>query len=251
VKIFCIGLNKTGTSSLHRALETMGFRSLHFGGPAVRQTIQRADSEGRPLVEDFDEYDAFSDILYLSQRYAQLDRQYPGAKFILTTRPLDDWLASRRRHVERNVELKARGLYDRGFVTVDLDAWRAEYEEHHARVREYFAERPDDLLEMDITNGDGYDRLCPFLGVAVPGSEFPWRNQGDVEAERIASIASPTSAALREQIEQERAERQRIELQYRSLRRRRAVAIALRVNRRIHTAERRLRRLVQKARSHR
>ena len=31
VKVFGIGLNKTGTSSLHRALELLGYRSLHWG----------------------------------------------------------------------------------------------------------------------------------------------------------------------------------------------------------------------------
>ena len=36
-----------------------------------------------------------------------LDRQYPGSKFILTVRDLDDWLDSRRRHVETNIERHA------------------------------------------------------------------------------------------------------------------------------------------------
>ena len=28
-KVFCIGLNKTGTSSLHRALTILGYNSVH------------------------------------------------------------------------------------------------------------------------------------------------------------------------------------------------------------------------------
>ena len=38
-RIFGLGLNKTATTSLHRALELLGFRSLHWGGPTVRQTV--------------------------------------------------------------------------------------------------------------------------------------------------------------------------------------------------------------------
>ena len=30
-KVFGIGLNKTGTISLHHALEQLGYRSLHWG----------------------------------------------------------------------------------------------------------------------------------------------------------------------------------------------------------------------------
>ena len=66
LKVFCIGLNKTATTSLHEALETLGIRGLHWGGPATRGQIERAIAEGRPVVDDFAGYDAFSDIQVLS-----------------------------------------------------------------------------------------------------------------------------------------------------------------------------------------
>ena len=106
MKVFCIGLNKTGTRSLHDALEMLGLRSIHWGGselaeavrrgPAIRDAVERALVEGRPLLDDLDDADAYSDILELSVKFDVLDRQYPGSKFILTTRDLDDWLASRQ-----------------------------------------------------------------------------------------------------------------------------------------------------------
>jgi GT2 family glycosyltransferase/glycosyltransferase involved in cell wall biosynthesis len=178
MKIFCIGLNKTGTSSLHQALETLGYRGLHLGGPDVPIAIKRAADEGRGLVEYLGDYDAFSDIWRLSERFDVLDRQYPGSKFILTIRDLDDWLDSRRRHVERNVLRKSKGLYSGGFLTVDVAGWSGQYREHHARVFEYFADRPDDLLVMNVAGGDGYELLCPFLGATVPAERFPWDNRG-------------------------------------------------------------------------
>ena len=175
-KIFCIGLNKTGTISLHHALETIGFKSLHWGGPGTGDIIRRAAAEGRPLVEDLDEYDAFSDLAVLSKQFPLLDEQYPGSKFILTTRPMEPWVESRRAHVLRNQERATTGEYTGNFLVVDPDAWREEFIDHHARVEAYFAGR-DDLLVFKITEGDGWDELCPFLGVDVPDTPFPWRHR--------------------------------------------------------------------------
>lgn len=177
MKIFCIGLNKTGTISLHEALETLGFRSLHWGGPATRKAVERAIAEDVPLLTYLGDYDAYSDIQRLSVSFDVLDRQYPGSKFILNTRDLEGWLDSRRRHVERNQAAKAAGKYSGTFLTVDTDEWRELFVGHHKRVRDYFASRPDDLLEMNVTAGDGYEKLCPFLGVDPPARPFPWRNR--------------------------------------------------------------------------
>ncbi len=174
--VFGIGLNKTGTISLHEALTTLGYRSLHWGGPEVRLRIEAARDEGRPLVSDFPEYDAFSDIWRLSENFGLLDAQYPGSRFVLTTRPLDAWLTSRRLHVERNRIRRDEGTYTGDFLEIDPQAWTEEYEGHHARVVAYFAGRPD-LLVMDITAGDGYDLLCPFLGAPVPDGPFPVRHR--------------------------------------------------------------------------
>ena len=185
MKIFCIGLSKTGTRSLHEGLELLGYRGLHWGGPdletAVRRgpeisaAVERALQEGRPLLDDLDEADAYSDILALTTRFDVLDGQYPNSKFILTVREVGDWLDSRRRHVEANIERRGRGDYDGTFLEVDLPAWAAEAASHEARVRAHFGGRPHDLLVMDITNGDGWERLCPFLGRPVPDVPFPRR----------------------------------------------------------------------------
>lgn len=177
MKIFGIGLNKTGTISLHEALETLGYRSLHWGGPEVRRTIERAIAEGRPAVEDFPAYDAFSDIWCLSENFALLDRQYPGSRFVLTTRDLDSWIESRRRHVARNRARREAGTYQGDFLEVDVVAWEDQYHAHHAAVSAYFAGRSD-LLVLRITEGEGYERLCPFLGVPVRTDPFPQRHRG-------------------------------------------------------------------------
>ena len=113
MKIFCIGLNKTGTISLHESLTTLGFRSHHWGGPATRIAVERAIREDVPLLTYLPEADTYSDIQRLSVSFDQLDVQYPSSRFILTTRPVDDWIDSRRRHVLRNLERRAAGAIRR------------------------------------------------------------------------------------------------------------------------------------------
>lgn len=177
--VFGIGLNKTGTRSLHEALEALGYAPLHWGGPASRLAVERAEAEGVPLLTHLPGHDAFSDILALATRFDVLDEQYPHSRFVLTTRSLEGWLESRRRHVERNQRDAAEGRYEGTFLTVDLDGWRAERAAHHARVRAHFADRPGDLLELDIERDGarGWDLLCPFLGLPAPERPFPWEGR--------------------------------------------------------------------------
>ena len=176
-RIFCIGLNKTATSSLHEALTQLGYRSLHWGGPESSRAVVDSLAAGGLMLDRLDPtYDAFSDMWAVTKKFDIADEQYPGSRFILTVRDITAWLDSRRRHVEKNQQRTAVGDYRGSFVTVDLDAWRAEWHWHVTRVRQHFAGRPADLLEMDITVGDGWSKLCAFLNKPAPDHAFPWDN---------------------------------------------------------------------------
>jgi glycosyltransferase involved in cell wall biosynthesis len=176
-RVFCIGLNKTGTSSFHAAMEILGFTSLHWGGPASNVAVRAALDEGRPLLSGLDPvFDAFSDIGLLSTHFDKLDRQYPGSRFVLTVRPVDEWIDSRRRHVERNRALRTTGGYDGNFLVVDEDLWRQQWERQVGHARRYFAGRAD-FLEIDLTAGLGWRPLCELLDLPEPVEPFPWANR--------------------------------------------------------------------------
>jgi sulfotransferase family protein len=176
-KVFGIGLNKTGTSSLHRALELLGYRSVHWGGLETHEQILRAIDDRKPMLDYLDpEPDAVSDVIAMTYYFYLADLEYPGAKFILTLRDIDEWLDSRRRHVERNQRMKDSGNYDGAFLTVDIDTWVQEYRRHEAVVRDYFARRPADLLCFRPAESD-WQPLCDFLGLPVPEQPFPWENR--------------------------------------------------------------------------
>jgi hypothetical protein len=175
-KVFGIGLMKTGTLSLHEALERLGYNGLHNGGLETMNLVQQAIDEGKPMLTYLDpSLEAFTDIFGITYFYFLADAQYPGSRFILTVRDLEDWLDSRRRHVEKDQQVK--GADHEGVMNVDLDGWRTEYLRHEAVVRAYFANRPSDLLVLDITAGQGWEPLCEFLDHPVPNAPFPWKNR--------------------------------------------------------------------------
>ena len=126
-----------------------------------------------------------SDVISLTYFFYLADVQYPGSKFILTLRDIDDWLDSRRRHVERNQRNKESGSYDGHFLTVDPETWVLEYRRHEAVVRAYFAQRPGDLLAFRPADSD-WGPLCEFLDRPAPDVPFPWENQDRVRSEGAA-----------------------------------------------------------------
>jgi Sulfotransferase domain len=176
-RVFCIGLNKTGTSSFHAAMEILGLNSLHWGGPAIRRAVEAALHEGRPLLSHLDPaIDALSDVEPVSKHFDALDEQYPRSSFVLTVRPVDEWIDSRRRHVERNLARQEAGEYHGSFLVVDEDGWRNEWHSHVDRARRYFAGRPE-FLEVDLTGGVGWEPLCKLLDLPEPSVPFPWANR--------------------------------------------------------------------------
>jgi hypothetical protein len=177
-RVFGIGLIKTGTSSLREALELLGYNAVHGGPLETMKLVQEAIDAGEPMLSRLDpSYNAFADVFGITYYFYLADVQYPGSRFILTVRDLDEWLDSRRRHTERNRKLRAAGRYRGDLLEVDLEAWEAEYRRHEAIVRSYFADRPDDLLVYDLTAGEGWEPLCRFLGHPVPDAPFPRANR--------------------------------------------------------------------------
>ena len=170
-KIFNIGLNKAGTKSLSVALNLLGFRTLHFRHRGVRlvDIVRRNHKAGKKLLHGIEHYDAFSDMAG-EYFFARLDREYPGSRFILTVRDTESWLDSRERHVEKN---RNDPEYRHVFLNVDRSGWRRHMNKVTDSVTAYFRDRPADLLIINIPAGEGWDKLCPFLGVARPVTDFP------------------------------------------------------------------------------
>lgn len=92
-KVFGIGLSHTGTRSLDKALNILGIKSIHW--PLDRKTYREL-SNGIYKLSILEKYQAVTDITTVPV-YPQLDKTYPGSKFILTIRDKKSWLESMER----------------------------------------------------------------------------------------------------------------------------------------------------------
>jgi len=89
-KIFCIGFPRTGTTTLSNALSKLGYMTR--GGPDhILDAFFNNDLES--IYKFVDQNDAFQDNPWFCL-YKELDKRYPGSKFILTERESDKWLRS-------------------------------------------------------------------------------------------------------------------------------------------------------------
>jgi 3'-phosphoadenosine 5'-phosphosulfate (PAPS) 3'-phosphatase len=190
-KIFGIGLSKTGTTSLAHALEILGFKTKDY--PGITQ--YRAGNLSSVNLEQVDAYDALTDTP-IPSFYRQLDARYPNSKFILTIRDTDGWLKSCKKQFTNDLAAKQNEAHNQlfsdlyGCTTFERDKFLSGYEEFVRGVLEYFKNRPHDLLVINVTAGDGWERLCPFLSQPVPDIPFPkanvtqitWMNINDIVA---------------------------------------------------------------------
>ena len=181
-RIFGIGMHKTATTSLHVALQKLGHSSAHWVHPQWAKAVwDQMQTQGRsPALE---QYYCILD-LPINILYAQLDQAYPGSKFILTTRNEEAWLNSVRNHwsyesnpyrswwdVSPFTQRIHRELYGR--TDFNAEVFLARYRRHNAEVREYFKDRPGDLLVMNMSKGAGWKELCGFLNCKAPSAPYP------------------------------------------------------------------------------
>jgi hypothetical protein len=184
-RIFGIGMQKTATTSLDAALKILGFDSAHWlDGKWAVAILREMRAKGRS--DTLERHYALCD-LPIAILFKELDRAYPGSKFILTVRDEVDWLVSARDHwsYEHNThrtdwdkwpaaDFIHRATY--GQKHFDAAVFLARYRQHNAEVREYFRNRPDDLLTLEMGRDSQQSlwiKLCGFLEKPIPSSPYP------------------------------------------------------------------------------
>lgn len=187
-KVFGIGLGRTGTTTLTRALRLLGYSAIHY-----------------PMsLDQIHAHDAATDSS-VAANFEALDGLFPGSRFIWTVRPIEPWLGSCERHYSRRSRVTAQMASIRLALHGRADFNRADFMRAHAnhetRVRRYFATRPGDLLEIDLSSAaDPWIALCSFLGRARPDAPFPWLNRSshvEALAFRLCGLVGGTEPAAR------------------------------------------------------
>jgi len=181
-KIFGVGLSRTGTTSLSSALSILGYNSLH--NPSRMMWLHN-DNLG---INNYyaDGLDALIDTP-IPLFYEELDNAYSDSKFILTVRDPEEWAESAKKHFTKTramirslthgkeIKRYLNELY--GSEVFNEETWVRAFIEHEQRVKEYFADRPEDLLVLDVCGGQGWDELCSFLDTREPYIPFPHKSK--------------------------------------------------------------------------
>jgi len=186
-KVFGIGLSRTGTKSLTSALYALGVNAVHYPDD---ETTLRELASGNYNFALLQKYDGITDIT-VAPFYPQLDKLFPGSKFILTVRDKAAWLKSMEQHwsgrpaftdadengfgKETHMQIR-RLLRAAVYGCYEFNADRLSYvfDQHYKMVLEYFKDRPESLLVLDICGGEGWEELCNFLGTPAIDQPFPY-----------------------------------------------------------------------------
>ena len=167
-KVFCVGFHKTGTTSLGRALELLGYEHSSWN-----PRIEGHYLEGRldKVIEYASKYESFDDLPWSKEdMIGILDRSFPGSKYIYLERDESSWKRSLARW-------SALGFND---STVDVHARWKEYLKHREFILKYFEQRSgSELLILDVSDPIGFMKLADFLGKIAPQDSLPHLNKTD------------------------------------------------------------------------
>lgn len=196
-KVFCIGLNRTGTKSFARAMRQLGRKTLPWSPQAF--FLYRRNERQR-LLDIIEKYDAFDDWPWpLMAQELMVD--FPNAKFVLTRRSSEEtWLSSILQHAKKTpggAKLREAifGVPDpEGNEQHYMNFYTAFYHEIDKEIERINCR--ERVLSVCWENGDGWRELCSFLGEAVPARSFPhFNSSGPVNSFRRTTLKSSEEVA--------------------------------------------------------
>jgi hypothetical protein len=216
------GLFRTGTKSMARAYQILGFKTHHGLLEKVTDTpwaqIEQAAEATWPSAPgarprepftrpDWDalwgsKYDAVTDLA--SFFALELIRAYPNAKVVVVQRDFERWWPSFQVEVLDRVMIQPMaaingflGLYCMGMPAVQAMR-KIHFGFFGARSRKEIVANARDVYEsyyrdvraavpqeqtLEYRMGDGWEPLCAFLNVNVPDVPFPKENEASIHAE--------------------------------------------------------------------
>lgn len=199
-KFFCIGLNKTGTTSLKKAFEDLDFK---LGNQRKAEKLLRdiRNKNYRKLMKYCDTAEVFQDVPFsFFNVYKVLYEKYPDAKFILTTRDSpEQWVNSitmfhakkfSNNSVATAQELKkAKYVWpgwmweamEYNFNISEKDPYNLEnlvkmYIKYNQEVKEFFSDSKN-FIELNLGEKKSYKKFTDFIDVDSPYLNFPWENR--------------------------------------------------------------------------
>ncbi|GAA5813073.1 hypothetical protein MFLAVUS_006540 [Mucor flavus] len=209
LEVIGAGWGRTGTDSLRIALNTLGYNTHHmksfFADPSLdtddfyNAYRHRDEADWDKLYENYSAAVDWPTCTF----YKDLMVKYPNAKVLLTTRTPESWyksvintIASPTLIEKTTPKLRKMidtvcidGLFNDPVRLADKEKVEALFTDHINEVKAYVP--ADRLLVLEL--GEGWERLCKFLGKEVPDTPYPSSNSTE-EFKKI--IQEKNSVAL-------------------------------------------------------
>jgi len=222
IKIIGAGFPRTGTMTMKKVLEQLGFNQTYHWRDLIanpqklalwKQLQSTGTTDWSRLFAGFQASVDFPGYPF----YQEMMDQYPDAKVILTTRPFEDWYTSVistiwERKVqadqqpkdlnqlldkEKQIELCAlwmrKTFLNDQFNGKFLDKPVAEkaFYQHHKEVMENVPK--EKLLVYEVK--DGWQPLCDFLQLSIPEMDFPHLNKKEDFHAMVGRMLEPKAIA--------------------------------------------------------
>lgn len=172
-KVIGIGFHKTGTTTLGECLKLLGYNHISCSKEAF---LLYQASEISAILKLMEFFDSFEDWPWPFV-YREAFNKFPSAKFILTTRLNEEvWFRSLARHVKRGVgaDFSYRSyIYGCEDLAANKQLHIDRYRQHNQKVRDFFADKPNQFLELCWEKGDSWTELCEFLNVNTIDMPLP------------------------------------------------------------------------------
>lgn len=199
-KVFGIGLSKTGTSSLSKALTLLDFSTAHWTNPYGHDLLTK---------EDIPLFDSLTDIS-ISHQYREIYEEYPDAKFILSGRSIEKWEKSFLTHyaramssssfedLKRIITEQKPPRFGQRYVDIHQELYfqypdlAEAYRAHERGVLEFFEGREDQLLLLDVSQPNALQNLSAFLEVDCQQNDFPHTNTKEEKSSWVSPISGVT-----------------------------------------------------------
>lgn len=187
LEVVCLGLFRTGTNSLKKALEILGYKKCHHffefcDHPEQEEYINNlCRKETTDLNCLYRDYDCAADVptaLFPEEIFSQ----YPNALYVANTREIDSWYAScletvffepkaSKPHIECLNDFIWKDYFNDKFGEKEHAIKR--FNEHYEHIRKII---PKNQLLDNYTVKDGWESLCHFLKKEIPTCPFPITN---------------------------------------------------------------------------
>lgn len=200
MKIFCIGFNKTGTTSLASFLSKNGF-SVAPQTPFELELSSYINGDYEKILnkikKDYFNYDFFQDIPFsLPFFYEKLYTEFPDSKFILLVRDNEKtWYNSFlnfHKNLFGDVSSPDKIIYNgEGWINelltkvykspssnpYDYESLTRVYSEHVSNSKKFFKDKKQNFLVLNITDKNLVQKLETFLKIKFKVREFPHLNK--------------------------------------------------------------------------